>query len=98
MAIILEQQKKPLGTKAIVLFVVILCVVGVGSYFLFFSAGKGNQMPSREDATGGITKIHADEFNAVGGSKGFTDLQQYPRLDQNVVKTHLGKVDPFQKF
>ncbi len=98
MAIILEQQKKPVGKTAIIMGVVILCVLGVGSYFVFFSKGMGQLGLPQNDATGGITKIRAGEFVNLRENKVFTGLEQYPRLNQEAIRTRLGKTDPFQKL
>jgi len=98
MAIILEQQKKPIGKSAIIMGVVLLVILGVGAYFVFVSPGVGQLGLSQGDATGGITKINKDEFTNLVEDKAFSSLQQYPRLDQEAIKTRLGKANPFQKF
>ncbi|MBI5153409.1 MAG: hypothetical protein HZA36_03045 [Parcubacteria group bacterium] len=98
MAIILEQKKKPLGSTTVVVGVLVLCVLGLGAYFLFFLRGGEPQKTSQGDATGGITKINKDEFINLKENKTFSILQQYPRLNPDTIKMHLGKTDPFQKF
>ncbi len=98
MAIILEQQKQPLGKTPIIIGIVVLAVLGAGSYFILVSPGVGQLGLSQGDATGGITKINKDEFTNLVENKAFIGLQQYPRLDQDAIKTRLGKTDPFQKL
>jgi|GEM_PF-3357248 len=98
MAIILEQQQKPLGKIPIIIGVIVLITLGVGSYFIFVSPDSEQLGLSHGDATGGITKINKDEFTNLAENKMFTGLEQYPRLDKEAIKTRLGKTNPFQKL
>lgn len=97
MAIILEQQKKPMREGMLISLLVVALIIGLITYFVFFAKRQGTLPPTVQgDATGGITKINVDEFGTVSSNKPFTDLKQYPLIDIATVRTHLGKVNPFQ--
>ncbi len=96
MAIILEQKKTTVTRNVVVgVFVVLLLVAGI-AYWVFFSRGEG-VVPPVGDATGGISKINTQVFQEVGESSIFKSLNQYPRLNAETVRTHLGRTNPFAR-
>ncbi len=96
MAIILEKKGGSVKKGTVIGIFTACIILGGGVYWIFFYQVKEVSFPPR-DVTGGISKINVDEFRVLSEAKTFISLKQYPRLSADMVRSHLGKPNPFQK-
>ncbi|MBI2888305.1 MAG: hypothetical protein HYY10_00075 [Candidatus Liptonbacteria bacterium] len=97
MAIIIEEeQQNPTSTITVIVWVVIVGVVGVATYYLFFKNPELISFPTPESfkSTEALSKIDLDPERLMRSST-FLELKQYVSLPQ---PTKLGRPNPFLGF
>ncbi len=96
MAILIEEEKRPVNWLAILMAIFIMAVLGAGTYYLFFAPTPAIEiiLPATLQSANQITNIAADPATVLT-SEAFKSLKVYGR-EPSVGQT--GRANPFLPF
>jgi hypothetical protein len=96
MAILIEEEKRSINWFALLVTIFIVCVLGFGTYYLFFAPTPAIEiiLPATLQSANKVTGIAVDPFNVIN-SEAFKSLKgggSQPSIGQT------GRANPFLSF